>query len=128
MSTSPPSTNVRSVLVVDDEPLIRMALADFLSEEGLTVFEAENADRAIAILEANPKIDIVVTDVQMPGSLDGLKLAHVVRDRWPPTVLIVVSGADVIESDDLPANATFIRKPVDPSRVLGEIDRITAKP
>lgn len=123
------STSIfRSVLVVDDEPLIRLALTDFLADGGLEVFEAENADHAIAVLEANASIEVVITDVQMPGSLDGLKLAHLVRNRWPPKVLIVVSGAAQIEETDLPERATFIRKPADPRYVMGEIDRIASMP
>jgi CheY-like chemotaxis protein len=109
----------RPILAVDDEPLIRMALAEFLEDEGFVVFMAGNADHAIAILEANPSIEVVATDVQMPGSLDGLKLAHVVRERWPPTILIVVSEAAKVEQSDLPADATFLREPVDPRRING---------
>jgi CheY-like chemotaxis protein len=120
-----PSFN-RSILVVDDEPLIRLHLVDFFEDEGFTVFEAESADRAIAMLEANSAVQVVLTDVQMPGSMDGVRLAHYIRDRWPPTLLVIASGAVQVGSTDLPPHAMFVPKPFDPRFVLHEIDRLTA--
>lgn len=116
----------RTILIVDDEPIIRMNLVDFFEDEGFQVYEAESADNAIVVLEAHPDIQIVLTDVQMPGSMNGVKLAHYIRDRWPPTLLIVASGAMAIPQADLPAQSMFIPKPFDPSFVLGEIDRLAA--
>ena len=101
-----------------------MSLADFFLDEGFDVLEAQSADQAIVIMEADPTIKIVVTDVQMPGSMDGLKLAHFIRDRWPPTALIVVLGAVRPTIDDLPATASFLAKPVEPRAVLDEIERL----
>jgi len=118
--------NLRSVLVVDDEPLIRLYVVSCFEEEGFTVFEAESADRAIVMLEENPVISVVVTDVQMPGSLDGLMLAHVVRKRWPPTILIVMSGAVEPGDGELPSKASFFHKPIDFPVVIKEIERIAA--
>lgn len=115
----------RSILVVDDEPLIRINLADFFTEQGYQVFEAEDADVAIAVLEENPSVQIVLTDVQMPGSMDGVKLAHYIRKRYPPTLLVVASGAVAIGPDELPAHAMFVAKPFDPRFVLEEIQRLT---
>jgi len=114
----------RSILVVDDEPLIRINLADFFEDEGFQVFEAEDADAAIAILEANPSVRIVLTDVQMPGSMNGIKLAHFVRDRYPPTLLVVASGAVKPSPDELPTRTMFLTKPFDPRFVLEEIERL----
>lgn len=116
----------RSILIVDDEPLIRIDVADFFTARGFEVFEAERADHAIAMLEKNPTIRVVLTDVQMPGSMDGLRLAHVIRGRWPPTLLVIVSGAVPLSPAELPSHATFIAKPFDPRFVLGEIDRLSA--
>lgn len=113
-----------SILVVDDEPLIRLNLADFFLEEGYRVFEADDAETAILILEQNPTIHIVLTDVQMPGSMDGVNLAHYVRDRYPPTVLVIASGALRLSAADLPNGAVFVAKPFDPRFVLEEIQRI----
>lgn len=121
-ATAPPR---RSILVVDDEPLIRINLADFFEDEGFEVFEAESADAAIAILEANPTVRIVLTDVQMPGSMDGVKLAHFVRERFPPTLLVVASGAVKLTAAQLPAHTMFVAKPFDPRFVLDEIDRLS---
>lgn len=116
----------RSILVVDDEPLIRLNLADFFADEGFTVYEAGDAEGAITILEASPSIQVVLTDVQMPGSMDGVKLAHYIRHRWPPTLLVVASGAVKPPPSELPSHTMFVAKPFDPRFVLGEIDRLTA--
>lgn len=115
----------RSILVVDDEALIRINLAVFFEDEGFQVFEAGNADEAIGILAANPSIQVVLTDVQMPGSMDGVKLAHHVRDRFPPTLLVVASGEVKVTADQLPAHTMFVAKPFDPRFVLDEIERLT---
>ena len=74
----------RTVLVVEDEPLIRSDLSDLLTDMGYTVLEAASADQAIALLETRAEIIAVITDVHMPGSMDGLALARIVRERWPP--------------------------------------------
>ncbi|MCC2977967.1 response regulator [Sphingomonas sp. PL-96] len=115
----------RAILVVDDEPLIRINLADFFEDEGFLVFEAEDADAAIATLEANPSIQIVITDVQMPGSMDGIKLAHCVRDRYSPTLLVIASGAVRLSPEELPSRTMFLAKPFDSRFVLEEIERLT---
>src|SRR5690349_15817059 len=83
---------VMKILVVEDEPLIRLGLASLVEEAGYPVAEAANADQAIRILEADSSFRVVITDVDMPGSMDGLRLAHYVRDRWPPIQLVVISG------------------------------------
>ena len=97
------------VLVVEDEALIRELVADELEVAGYTVVIANDADQAIAILEARQDIHLVFTDVNMPGSMDGLKLAAAVRDRWPPVHIIITSGK--IRPLEIPANALFIPKP-----------------
>lgn len=122
---TPPSPPPPAILIVDDEPLIRLHLADFFADEGFEVFEAENAEQAIAAMEAHSGIRIVLTDVQMPGSMDGVMLAHYIRDRWPPTVLVVASGAVALEEGALPSRAAFVSKPFDPRFVLGEIERLS---
>lgn len=99
------------VLIVDDEPLIRMDLAETAAEAGFVALEAANADEAILLLEAQDDIRILVTDIDMPGSMDGLKLAAAVRRRWPPVVIIVTSGRVLPATSDLPAATTFLGKP-----------------
>ena len=97
------------VLVVEDETLIRELVAEELEVAGYTVIIANDADQAIAILEARQDIHLVFTDINMPGSMDGLKLAAAVRDRWPPVHIIITSGK--IRPLEIPANALFIPKP-----------------
>lgn len=98
-----------TVLVVEDDPLIRLEVAEQLETAGFSVVEAGNADQAIAVLEARPDINLVFTDVDMPGSMDGLKLAAAVRDRWPPVHIIITTGKS--RPEEIPANALFIPKP-----------------
>lgn len=117
--------NTHNILLVEDEAIIRFELADFFGDAGYEVFEAGNADEAIAILERESSIRVVLTDIQLPGTMDGLKLAHHVRDRYPPTVLLVTSGAADIEQEALPANTRFIAKPFNPARILQQIEDMT---
>ncbi len=107
-----------TVLVIDDEPLIRMDAAGRLEEAGFKVIEAGDADEAIGILENTPAIWAIFTDVDMPGSMDGMKLAHAVRDRWPPVHVFVMSGHRIVGDADLPAGGRFFPKPYDPAAVL----------
>jgi CheY-like chemotaxis protein len=110
-----------SILIVEDEALIRYDLVDFFEDHGFRVFDAESADQAIAILERHSEVRIVLTDVQMPGSMDGIRLAHHIRDRYPPTFLIVASGAIRPTANDLPPGTLFFPKPFDPRTVLQAI-------
>ena len=113
----------RAILIMEDVSFIRYDLVDFFEDRG---FEAENADQAIALLEANATIWIVLTDVAMPGSMDGMKLGHYVRDRYPPTLLVVVSGIVKVHPSELPTRAAFIPKPFDLRSILRTIDRLAA--
>jgi CheY-like chemotaxis protein len=101
------------VLVVEDTALIRMSAVHLVLEAGYEALEASDADEAIRILESRSDIDLVFTDVQMPGSMDGIKLSHYIRDRWPPVRLIVASGAAIVEESALPAGSRFFAKPYD---------------
>ena len=113
-----------AVLVVEDEPITRMDVVEQLEESGFKVFEAPDADRAIKILEANSAIRVLFTDIDMPGSMDGLKLAAAVRDRWPPIRIVVASGLRKINVDSLPADSRFFTKPYN----VMEVDREHALP
>ena len=108
----------RVVLVVEDLALIRMGAIQLIEDAGYEAVEAENADEAIAILTARPDIHLVFTDIQMPGSIDGLKLAHYVRDRWPPVLLIVVSGKAMVDETRLPKGARFFTKPYNDNAIV----------
>src|SRR6202020_328069 len=98
-----------TVLIVEDEAIIRDMVAEELEDAGFTVVIAVNADHAISILENRLDIHLVFTDIDMPGSMDGLKLAAAVRDRWPPIHIIITTGK--ARPLEIPANALFIPKP-----------------
>jgi CheY-like chemotaxis protein len=99
------------VLVVEDEAIIRMNIVHVAEDLGYQVLEAFNADEALAILESHDEIRIVFTDVGMPGSMDGLKLARAISGRWPPIQLIVTSGRDISRDPEFPVHGWFIGKP-----------------
>ncbi len=105
------------VLVVDDDPFIRMDIAAMVEDAGFEVYEAEDADQAVSVLERDTTIRLLVTDIDMPGSMDGLKLARLTRDRWPPVKIIVISGRVKPEVAELPDDAQFLTKPVSPHRL-----------
>ena len=113
------------VLVVEDNYLLRMDAADMIEAAGFEVIEAVNADDAIAILEARNDIAVVFTDVQMPGSMDGLRLARAVRGRWPPIKIVTTSGQRIIEETDLPEGGRFLPKPYSPLQVSGVLRELT---
>jgi CheY-like chemotaxis protein len=106
------------ILVVEDEAIIRMGAVEMLEEVGFSVLEAHNGDIAVSLLESRSDIRAVFTDVNMPGSLCGLKLAKAIRDRWPPIHIIVTSGRSASNEEDFPSLARFIRKPYAPIQVL----------
>ena len=114
------------VLVVEDEPLIRLGALEIVQEAGFEALEAQNADQAIATLERRSDIRLVFTDVDMPGSMDGLRLAHYIRNRWPPIHLIVASGKAIIEESRLPAGARFFAKPYHEHAIAETISRLLA--
>jgi CheY-like chemotaxis protein len=99
------------VLVVEDHPLVRMAVLEVMIEAGVEALDASSASGAIRTLEARPDIRLVFTDAEMPGTLNGIGLAHYIRKRWPPVKLIVVSGKREVASDELPTGARFFHKP-----------------
>ena len=112
------------VLVVEDDTIIRMGALDLVREAGYEALEARNADEAISILESRMDIDLVFTDVQMPGTMDGIKLSHYIRDRWPPVRLIVASGAAIVEESNLPTGSRFFSKPYDDHTIASEMARL----
>ena len=114
------------VLVVEDSLLIRMGAVDLVQWAGYEALEASDADEAIRILESRSDIDLVFTDVQMPGTMDGVKLAHYIRERWPPVKLIVASGAAILEESSLPGGSRFFSKPYDEHRITDAMARLLA--
>ena len=109
------------VLVVEDEMLLRMRAVDMVEDAGFTPVEAVGADEAVAILESRSDIALLLTDIQMPGSMDGLKLAHAVRERWPPIKIILVSGQLQPASVDIPADSRFFGKPLEAKEMIAEM-------
>jgi CheY-like chemotaxis protein len=107
------------VLIVEDEFLLRMDAVDMVEAAGFDVVEAANADEAIEILEGRRDITVVFTDIQMPGSMDGLKLARAVRGRWPPIKIIATSGQVHVAETDLPDGGRFLPKPYSPHQIAG---------
>jgi two-component system, response regulator PdtaR len=114
------------VLIVEDEFVLRMNAAETICDAGFDVVEAGNADEAIAILEARPDIHVVFTDIQMPGSMDGLKLARFVRGRWPPIKIVATSGFVSVRKDDLPEGSRFVPKPYRAEQIVATLRDLTA--
>jgi two-component sensor histidine kinase/CheY-like chemotaxis protein len=123
MSSSPvgPATNV---LVVEDEMVLRMRAVDIVEDAGFTAVQAVNADEALSILESRSDISLLYSDIQMPGSMDGLKLAHAVHDRWPAIKIILVSGQIKLTDADTPANSRFFGKPLETTQMIDELQRM----
>ena len=113
------------ILVVEDDVLLRMDAAEMIAAGEFDVIEAANADEAIAILETRLDIAVVFTDIQMPGSMDGLKLAAAVRDRWPPIKIIATSGRVMIGRDGLPEGGLFLPKPYSSAQILKTLRELT---
>jgi len=109
------------VFVVEDEALLRLTVCDGLAFEGYEVLAAATADEAIEILESRNDISTIFTDIEMPGSMDGLRLAAVVRDRWPPVNIVVTSGKMNPRGAQMPKNAQFIGKPYQTADVLSAL-------
>lgn len=100
-----------TVLVVEDKALLRLHAIDMIGDAGFIALEAEDADAAIAILSLSADVQLVFTDIEMPGSMDGLQLAALVRDRWPPMHIIVASGRALVDASKLPVGCPFVAKP-----------------
>jgi CheY-like chemotaxis protein len=110
-----------TILVVEDEAIIRMGTVHMLQDAGYAVLEAHNAETAIQILEARNDIRAVFTDIKMPGTLCGLRLARAIRDRWPPIHLIVASGLSAPTEKEFTGIGRFIPKPYAAEHVLGAL-------
>jgi two-component sensor histidine kinase len=125
--TLSPSAALPAVLVVEDEMLLRMRAVDMVEDAGFTPIEAINADDALAILESRSDIEMLFTDIQMPGSMDGLKLAYAVHERWPLIKIILVSGQLKLTDDDKPAESRFFGKPLDVKQMIAEMQEMMGK-
>jgi two-component sensor histidine kinase/CheY-like chemotaxis protein len=120
MSIEQPTTKPM-VLVVEDEMLLRMRAVDIVEDAGFTPLEAVNADDALALLESRSDIELLFTDIQMPGSMNGLKLAHAVHERWPAIKIILVSGQVTPSESDRPIDSRFFGKPLEVKQMIAEL-------
>ena len=123
-----PNKSPPVVLVVEDELLPRMLAVEIVEEAGFVALEACDADEAVALLESRPDISVLFTDINMPGSMDGLKLAHAVRDRWPPIKILVASGQVRPRQTDLPTNSCFVGKPYRTAAIVEELHSLVGSP
>jgi two-component system, response regulator PdtaR len=123
-----PNKSPSVVLIVEDDPLLRMLAVEVVEEAGFVALEAGDADAAVALLESRPDISVLFTDISMPGSMDGLKLAHAVRDRWPPMKILVVSGQVRLQPSALPSNCCFVGKPYRAAALVAELCSLVGSP
>jgi len=105
--------------------LIRLSMVEAFSDAGFQVFEASHAETAVAVLqEHGSKIDVLFTDVNMPGAKDGLELAHLVKQHWPWIGLLVTSGRDACATAEMPSGSRFIPKPYRPRDAIESMRKL----
>src|SRR6201991_2994321 len=121
MSSGPDGSPTTNVLVGEDEMVLRMRAVDIVEDAGFTAVEAVSADEALAILESRSDISLLFSDIQMPGTMDGLKLAHAVHDRWPAIKIILVSGQVKPTDAERPADSRFFGKPLGVEKMISEL-------
>jgi CheY-like chemotaxis protein len=114
-----------TVLIVDDEDVVRMVGSDILAEGGYRVLEAANAAEALECLEGETEVVVLFTDVNMPGTPDGLGLARLVKSRWPEVKILVASGNVRPGPDDLPEKGMFLSKPYRANDLLSLVHQLT---
>jgi CheY-like chemotaxis protein len=121
MTTAMANKPAPVILIVEDDPFLRMLTVEFVNEAGFETLEACDADQAIAILETSSKITVLFTDINMPGSMDGLKLPRVVSNRWPAMEILIASGHVLLQQADLPPNGRFLRKPYRAEAMIADL-------
>jgi CheY-like chemotaxis protein len=119
-------TYIPAILIVEDEALIRMLGVGTFADAGFRVIEAINGDQALGLLEADSDVQLLFTDVRMPGKMNGLALVREVHDRWPHIGIMVVSGQSISETHELPAGCRFLRKPYCPEAAVIHAHEMTA--
>lgn len=128
MTTPTSARETAVVLVVEDDPLLRMNAVDMIEEAGFRAIEAPNADAAIQLLEDRRDIRLIFTDIDMPGSMDGLALAHAVANRWPPVRIVATSGHFKVSETDLPNGGRFIPKPYRQHQLIDMLATLSPSP
>jgi CheY-like chemotaxis protein len=114
------------VLVVEDEPLLRIDTICLVEEAGFPTVEAANAKQAIQLLENRSDIRVIVSDIDMPPGMDGMALVAMVRRRWPPIAIILVSGHVALAEVVIPEGGTFFSKPFRPAELVATLNRLAA--
>jgi two-component system, response regulator PdtaR len=112
------------ILTVEDEALISEFLCTVLEDAGHQVVTSSTADEALAILESRHDVQLLITDVTMPGSMDGLALARMVRNKWPSVKIFIASGKPQPVGNQMPAQSRFFAKPYQPQAILEAIRRL----
>ena len=115
------------VLVVEDEMLLRMKVVDMVEDAGYVSVEAVDADEAMAVLQSRSDIALLLTDVQMPGSMNGLELAHMVHERWPPIKIILASGQLKLSGSEIPLDSRFFGKPLQSAEIIAEMREMLSR-
>src|SRR3954462_2156972 len=126
MATEPQAIKP-TVLIVEDEMLLRMRAVDIVEDAGFTPLEAVNADDALALLESRSDIELLFTDIQMPGSINGLKLAHAVHERWPSIKIILGSGQVTPGESERPVDSRFFGKPLEMQEMIAELQEMIGR-
>jgi DNA-binding NtrC family response regulator len=121
-------TRDQAILVVEDESLLRTVAADMLEYAGFRVIEAPTADEALTLIESGEPISGLFTDIELPGALDGVKLAKITHERRPDAAILVVSGRRYPDDSDLPPGAVFLGKPYDFNQVINTLNRMIGNP
>lgn len=122
-----PQPALATVLIVEDEPVIRLYEAELAEGAGYKTLEASNADEALQALEASDQIEILLTDVRMPGSMDGLALAEAVRDRWPDKVIVIASAHMSRPEVARGLDAMLLQKPFTPHELISVLEGATLR-
>ena len=116
-----------TVLIVEDESLVRMMAVDMLEDAGFQVIEAPTGDAAWIILQSRDDIDVLFTDIEMPGSLNGFGLANRVAEHWPHIRLVITSGRCRLTDEDVPDHGRFVPKPYFAAQVLTAFEQASRR-
>lgn len=120
-----PSTHPSAALIVEGQPFVGLVVSDILRETGFETFHASDAAGAMALLRSHPEIEVVVTEADLSGAMNGLELSRRVSAERPDIQLVVTSGGDALAPSDLPPGTRLLRKPYASSELRELVDRMT---
>ncbi|KAA2235926.1 response regulator [Salinarimonas soli] len=121
-----PGTNDRKILLVDDDPLVRATIAEALIDEGFVVLQAANASEAVAVLQARADVLAVISDIDMPGTMNGISLAWEIKNQWPNTPVTLISGRVHPPAGTVPEDVVFVAKPLRLSVMVEHAERMVS--